>query len=416
MNTRLANWLQQVTQSARAMLDMSSTEDPVSDLVGRAKELLSRKGEATGLALANSVVSGWYGLSPEQRAEWFQQLLGEFGVDEEELKSAIDSYQSQPSSVALAHLHKASEPQRQELFRRFNAAPGGLECLIQMRAELRLLQREDPQLKAIEHDFLHLFSSWFNKGFLILRQIDWNTPAHILEKLIQYESVHESQGWNDLRRRLADDRRCFGYFHPMMPDEPLIFVEVALVNGMADAIAPLLAPLVEDAPEPDTAVFYSINNCQPGLSGVSFGNLLIKQVASRLQSEMPNLKRFVTLSPVPGFRKWVERHFESVVEEDLTSLCALYLTQKRGSRLLDPVARFHLGNGARLERVNLAADASEIRQKQSYGIMVNYLYEPDLIVDNHEKLMEEGVIALSKSVQQLVKTADAKYSEQIYDR
>lgn len=412
MNFRISNWLQQVTQSAKGLIDLTETEDPIADLVERSNDLLSRKGEATGLALASSVVQAWTALEAEQQREWFEKLVTEFGVDEQAIAEAIKLYDDAPSSTAASRLHAASEPRRQELFRRINAAPGGLLCLIQMRACLRPLTRKNPELAAVEQDFLHLFSSWFNKGFLTLRQIDWSTPAYILEKLIRYESVHEIQGWDDLRRRLADDRRCFAYFHPVIPDEPLIFVEVALVNGIADAIGPLLAPPQESPAEPDTAVFYSINNCQPGLTGVSFGNLLIKQAASMLQAENPKLKKFVTLSPVPGFRRWVESQQIDVSDQSkLKWLCAHYLTQFSKDRLIDPVARFHLGNGARLERINENADTSEIRMDQSYGLMVNYLYELDEIVDNHERLMEESVVALSKSVQQLVKTADAKLSE-----
>lgn len=412
MNRRISHWLQQVTQSARTLLDLSDTEDPVADLVARSHDLLSRKGEATGLALASSVVEAWTALDPLQQREWSERLVTDFGVDDDRLANAVKAYSEAPSSKTVAQLHDASEPARQELFRRINAAPGGLMCLIRMRACLRSLTREMPELLVVERDFIHLFTSWFNKGFLTLRKIDWNTPAYLLEKLIAYESVHEIQGWSDLRRRLADDRRCFAYFHPVIPDEPLIFVEVALVNGISDAIGPLLAKPEENEPEPDTAVFYSINNCQPGLAGVSFGNLLIKQATSMLQSENPKLKQFVTLSPVPGFRRWVESQQIDVTDTSkLKWLCAHYLTQRKGNRLIDPVARFHLGNGARLERINENADNSEIRVNQSYGLMVNYLYELDEIVDNHERLMEEGVVALSKSVQQLVKTADAMLSE-----
>lgn len=412
MNSRISNWLQQVTQSARTLLDLSDTEDPVADLVERSHDLLSRKGEATGLALASSVVEAWTALDPLQQREWFERLVTDFGVDNDRLSEAVKAYSKKPSSQAVTQLHAASEPKRQELFRRINAAPGGLMCLIRMRECLRPLTLEMPELIVVETDFIHLFISWFNKGFLTLRQIDWNTPAYLLEKLIAYESVHEIQGWSDLRRRLANDRRCFAYFHPVIPDEPLIFVEVALVNGISDAIGPLLAQPEENSPEPDTAVFYSINNCQPGLTGVSFGNLLIKQAASMLQSENPKLKQFVTLSPVPGFRRWVESQQIDVTDTSkLKWLCAHYLTQIKGNRLIDPVARFHLGNGARLERINENADNSEARVNQSYGLMVNYLYELDEIVDNHERLMEEGIVALSKSVQQLVKTADAMLSE-----
>ena len=309
------------------------------------------------------------------------------------------------------NLHQAAEANRQELFRRINSAPNGLQTLILMREELRKLLRDHPELRPIDQDFVHLFTSWFNKGFLELERINWQTSATVLEKLIQYESVHEIQGWDDLRRRLAEDRLCFAYFHPVIPDEPLIFVEVALVQGMADAIAPLLETEPVLPVDADTAVFYSINNCQPGLAGVSFGNLLIKQVVSVLQAQHPSLKNFVTLSPIPGLRRWLESdgqmflsRFEMAADkQDLKAIVAQYLTDGNGPKLRDPVARFHLGNGATLERINAEADLSARGLEQSFGFMVNYRYELDLIVSNHEKLMESGQIATSREIQQLLK-------------
>ncbi len=393
------------------MLDMRPGESPLEDLLSQCHAVLSRRGEATGLALAGSVVSSWHALPEAVHVDFFERLLAEFGPDVVALQDAIQAYQSAQDETQALRLHQAAEAKRQELFRRINAAPGGLKTLIHMREVLRRHTKTHPHLKTIDQDFAHLFTSWFNKGFLKLELINWETPAAVLEKLIQYESVHEIQGWDDLRRRLAEDRLCFGYFHPVMPDEPLIFVEVALMKGMADAIGPLLETPPAPPHDADTAVFYSINNCQPGLAGVSFGNLLIKQVVSVLQQDHPNLKRFVTLSPIPGLRAWIEAEhpdwlddFEANQEaETLLALVAAYLTDWNGKRLRDPVARFHLGNGATLERINADADHSTRGQHQSFGFMVNYLYELDHIVSNHEQLMEQGRIATSKDVQQLLK-------------
>ena len=411
MGAGIKEWIQQVTDRAFEILDLRSDGVPLEDLMSQCHAVLSRRGEATGLALAGSVVASWHKLNPEDHLFFFHRLIDEFGVDREALSSAIKTYQLSPNENSSMELHQASEARRQELFRRMNAAPNGLQTLILMREALRGLLSDHAELRPIDQDFIHLFTSWFNKGFLKLQQINWQTPAAVLEKLIQYESVHEIQGWDDLRRRLAEDRLCFAYFHPVIPDEPLIFVEVALVHGLAEAIGPLLDTPPAPPTDADTAVFYSINNCQPGLSGVSFGNLLIKQVVSVLQSENPRLKRFVTLSPIPGLRPWIESHspelvvdFESPGDQaGLKSVVAEYLTEGIGSKLNDPVARFHLGNGATLERINAKADLSVRGQKQSFGFMVNYLYELDDIVTNHEQLMESGRIATSKEVQQLLK-------------
>lgn len=411
MAAGIKQWIQQVTDRAMEMLDLRATESPLEDLLSHCHAVLSRRGEATGLALAGSVVHSWRELPQDCHVIFFERLLAEFGPDPTGLQAAIDAYQRTHDEADAFKLLQAAQADRQELFRRINAAPHGLQTLIHMREVLRHLIAQRPHLKTVDQDFVHLFTSWFNKGFLKLEVINWDTPAAILEKLIQYESVHEIQGWDDLRRRLAEDRLCFGYFHPVMPDEPLIFVEVALVKGMSEAIGPLLETPPAPPDNADTAVFYSINNCQPGLAGVSFGNLLIKQVVSVLQHDHPGLKRFVTLSPIPGLRAWVNAHHPDWLDEfeqgqdreSLRTLVAQYLTDRSGQRLRDPVARFHLGNGATLERINPNADHSARGWQQSFGFMVNYLYELDLIETHHEQLMEHGQIATSKSVQSLLK-------------
>ena len=310
-----------------------------------------------------------------------------------------------------------------------NMAPGGTAALVELRRDLLRHLRTEPGLRPLDSDLRHLLASWFNRGFLELRRIDWQTPAAVLEKLITYEAVHEIAGWDDLRRRLGPDRRCFGFFHPALPGEPLIFVEVALTEGLASAVQPLLARDVPDllqrerARQADTAIFYSISNCQDGLRGISFGNFLIKQVVEELKAELPRIRRFSTLSPVPGLRKWLEPQIGTLLTKEeaaaletaewwdgpaaetlrpaLTRHCAAYLTSvaKRGP--LDPVARFHLGNGARLERVNWAGNTAARGLRESYGIMVNYLYDPEQIETNHEAFVR-GTVVRSAAVEALL--------------
>jgi malonyl-CoA decarboxylase len=306
--------------------------------------------------------------------------------------------------------------------------------LIAMRSEISARLRTEPELKLLDADLKHLFVSWFNRGFLELRRIDWQTPAAVLEKLIAYEAVHEIKGWDDLRRRLAPDRRCFAFFHPALPGEPLIFVEVALVTGLATSMPPLLSQYVDEdtaraqALRADTAIFYSISNCQDGLRGVSFGNFLIKQVVEELQAEFAQLQRFSTLSPVPGFRRWLTQQLAEENKPDATllpklardgwwndpeqserlraallRLCATYLTRPAlpGNRI-DPVARFHLGNGARLERINWLGNTGPRAIDESFGIMVNYLYDHDSIENNHEAFVRGGTIVRSLEVDALM--------------
>jgi malonyl-CoA decarboxylase len=294
-----------------------------------------------------------------------------------------------------------------------NMAPGGTALLLELRRELLDSLRKHPELATIDHDLTHLLGSWFNRGFLELRRIDWSTPAIILERLIAYEAVHEIRGFPDLKRRLERDRRCFAFFHPALPDDPLIFVEVAFVNEMPSEVAPILAleSAVGDPRRARCAVFYSITSCQAGLRGISFGNFLIKQVASDLHAELPNLKIFATLSPIPGFKSWVQRRLPAGIAEDratLEGLAALYLTREWvDGHALDPVARFHLGNGARLDRINWAADASAKGLAQSYGLMVNYVYDLGDVEKNHEEYVNRHHVVCSAGVEKLAKGVEA---------
>ena len=283
-----------------------------------AEALLSERGEASGAAVARELLAASRELDAAGRAELYRFFAENFGPDASRLRAAAEAWLAEPTPENAARLAEAAEPPRQELLRRMNMTPGGTAALVAARQEVLGRLRDEPALKPLDSDLKHLLGSWFNRGFLELRRIDWQTPAAVLEKLIEYEAVHEIQGWDDLRRRLAADRRCFGFFHPALPGEPLIFVEVALVEGLAAAVQPLLARdgACEDAAgrcaaRADTAIFYSISNCQEGLRGISFGNFLIKQVVEELKDELPRFERFATLSPVPGFRRWLDGRLAS---------------------------------------------------------------------------------------------------------
>jgi malonyl-CoA decarboxylase len=401
-----------------------------------AATLLSERGEASGAFVARELHQMLRLLDASDRHRFRRYLASEFQPDKAALRTAAERYLADTTAEAAAALAQAADPPRQELLRRMNMAPGSTGALIAMRSELTAHLHDEPELKLLDADLRHLFASWFNRGFLELRRIDWQSPAAVLEKLIAYEAVHEIKGWDDLRRRLAPDRRCFAFFHPALPGEPLIFVEVALVQGLATAMPSLLARETDEetaraqAARADTAIFYSISNCQDGLRGISFGNFLIKQVVEELEAEFPQLKRFSTLSPVPGFRRWLIHRLAERSDPDtallrelerdgwwhdvarseklrpaLMRLCALYLTRQPspGSRV-DPVARFHLGNGARLERINWLGNAARRAIHESFGIMVNYLYDHGSIEDNHEAFVRDGIIVRSPDVEALLET------------
>lgn len=397
------------------------------------RTLISERGEATGASLARRAVALYRGLDSAGRLRFFERLARDFSPDREAVLEAAQAYHGDPTPLNLARLQRAAEPARQEVFRRMNMAPGGTAILLGLRRDLLDAVKARPELAVIDHDLCHLLASWFNRGFLELRRIDWDTPASILEKLIAYEAVHEIHGFPDLKRRLELDRRCFAFFHPALPDEPLIFVEVAFVNELPSEVGPILAleSAVGDPRRARCAVFYSITSCQPGLKGVSFGNFLIKQVADDLHSELHNLKVFATLSPVPGLRAWAKRVLEAryaanaeergleplfaivndpaiappaELRETLEGLAAWYLTREwEGGHVIDPVARFHLGNGARLERVNRAADVSPKGLAQSFGLMVNYVYDLDDVERNHEEYVNRHRVVASSGVEKLAR-------------
>ena len=384
---------------------------PVAEL---ADALVTTHGEMSGNILAEQILSRYGAMDDAERLAFFHHLAEAMNLDPAAARAALDAYDAAPSKQSYRDLVAAAEPPRQEMIRRLNRAPGATGALVGMRADLRRLGRGVPELEALDMDFRHLFASWFNRGFLMLRRITWDTPASILEKIIAYEAVHAIDSWDDLRRRVQpEDRRCFAFFHPAMPDEPLIFVEVALTRGIPGAVQPLLAEEREtlSASDADTAVFYSISNCQVGLAGISFGNSLIKQVAADLASEAANLTRFVTLSPIPGLMEWLKSEGHAPDADDLPGYAAYYLLNaKKGQGPLprDPVARFHLGNGAIVHALHGQADLSQKGRAQSGGVMVNYLYDLRRTAERHEAFAGTGEVAATSAAKSLAAAAAAK--------
>jgi malonyl-CoA decarboxylase len=403
--------------------------------VSLCRALIGERGEASGAALAREALAAYRALDETARGQFFDVLAREFSPSPADVDRAAAAYRLEPSAANLQQLQQTVEPARQELFRRINMAPGGTAALIEMRRQLRTDLKEHPARLAVDADLLHLLRSWFNRGFLRLERIDWRTSAIVLEKLIRYESVHAIQGWPDLRRRLQADRRCYAFFHPQLPEEPLIFIEVALTREISTRAQPLLdvASPVEDPAQSNCAVFYSINNCQEGLRGISFGNFLIKQVAENLRRELPRVRKFATLSPIPGFRRWLEgertrlahgpqgearmalldalarpgwqdAEAAGAIRELLLPLCAYYLLRaKRGLEPIDAVSRFHLGNGASLERINWLGDTSPSGMSRAAGMMVNYVYRLSHVERNHERFVKEHHVEASREIERLAR-------------
>jgi len=431
--------LQSIADRSRALILRERREpshERSAGLIELSEELLSGRGEASGVALANEILDEYADLTIGPRIAFFEAMATTFGHDRARIDEAVAAWRADPSAKAAAALHRAAEPRRLELLRRLNLAPGGTAALVRMREQfLDAMNRRD-DLRVVDGDFIHLFSSWFNRGFLVLRRIDWSTPALILEKIIRYEAVHQIRDWEDLRRRIdLPDRRCYAFFHPALIDEPLIFVEVALTRDIPGAIAPILEVKREplDPDRATTAVFYSISNCQRGLAGVTFGSFLIKQVVAEVGREMPRLQTFVTLSPAPNFAAWLARQraqgdalpaadrealagldkaewwtdpelIEGLREPMLHAAATYFVTGRSATRSpLDSVARFHLGNGARLERLNWPGDLSERGRSQSHGLMVNYLYDLGDIEKNHEAYAENRTITTASAIRKLAR-------------
>ena len=414
------------------------------------KRLISERGESNAVSMADDVVNNYRKLAKDQHIPFFTYLFEKLNPQPDEVLKAAQNFAAESNARNYIRLQKVSESPRQEFFRRLNRASDGTAAVVQMRRDLLQLLEKKPELAAVDFDMRHLLSSWFNPGFLKMHRVDWKSPAEVLEKLIQHEAVHAIDGWDDLRRRLQPDRRCFAFFHPQLPSEPLIFVEVALLPEIPTVITPLVdkkAETVDQASQYKVAVFYSISNCEPGLRGVSMGNFLIKRVAEQLHAEFPAIKTFVTLSPIPGFMDWVSTgailaedipadrlkpnlkaakeqalatlklDSQSWVEKlssgwhpDLSSekekeallcLASIYLGLGSTGRNGNPVAKFHLGNGAKLHLVNWAGDLSRKGLRQSAGLMVNYLYDLGSVEENHEKFAN-GEIIYSRSVGRLM--------------
>lgn len=413
--------LASVELRGRRLLSRSRPQNP-ADTVDVALDLchaiISARGNNSAAGLAQSILDIWEHLPETGKTAFLVGLAEQFGPDLADVARAVEAVSTDPSEANISLLHAVTQSDRQEIIQRLNKAPGATPRLVAMREFLLDRRKQHPVLNVLDKDFHRSFSSWFNHGFLTLRKINWNTPANVLEKIIRYEAVHEIGDWNELRSRIEPaDRRLFAFFHPQMPDEPLIFVEVALTRSIPSAIAPLLSAErnAGDVNDATTAVFYSITNCQRGLHGISFGSFLIKQVTALLKRELPNLKTFVTLSPVPGFGRWLatlrmqgedarlqgqsletlalldcedwheDANARAALQPVLERLVATYLLDEsdEAGKPLDPVARFHLGNGAILERINFLGDLSPSAIARAHGMMVNYLYDIDRIEKTH---------------------------------
>ena len=374
------------------------------------ESVMSKSGEISSLVFAEHLSSLIEALNDEEFIEFFETLHAKYDLDAEALLRASNEYSKNKTQKNLELIFQASEPQWVKLFKRLNTVSEGTLRLVRLRERIRSLKQASPSLEFFDRSLLKLFKHWFNPSFLVLESIDWSTPANILEKIIAYEAVHEINSWDDLRARLApDDRRCFAFFHPLMPNEPLIFVEVALSNKIPSTINEIITidrsvTLNQDI---NTAVFYSISNCQEGLSGISFGNFLIKQVAHKLKQENDGLDKFVTLSPAPSFVRWLEENSINLDSDEdmLLKQALIYLTASDREDGLpnDPVAKFHLGNGAILERINLNADLSSKGLMQSKGVMVNYLYNLDTLEENHELFFKTKEVKQSDAIKSLRK-------------
>ncbi len=402
-----------------------ATQQRVKKVIVQCTRLLTEPAEANSVPIALAIMAGIEAFEPAEYHAFFDALSTRFNPSTESVLHAARAYAEHPNAQTLIALSKVSEPPRQELFRRLNRAPNGTQTLVKLRRRLLTELHRNGEWKAIEFDLLHLLSSWFNPGFLQMRRVDWNSRAHILEQIIRHEAVHTIDGWDDLRRRLQPDRRCFAFFHPQLGETPLIFVEVALRTEMPDAIAPLLDKKAAILPTNKfkVAAFYSISNCEPGLRGVSLGNFLIKHVATALKDELPQIKVFCTLSPIPSLRSWIERRAHDDTEpkvhaalatlgdialldwanlstekrDAIGQLASVFLSRSAHNESGDPVARFHLENGARLERVNVAANLSAAGIKQSFGTMVNYLYDLEKVEAQRESFVG-GKVSMSRAV------------------
>ena len=425
--TQHQNFLNSLIQRIRMGRSNKKVSSPES-IITLCNQLVSKNGEATLFSLAKIILEDFNTLSEEQKKSFFLQFLDQFGVDRPTLKKALIELNIDDEGQ-LRKLHQLIEPKSHELLRRLNQVPNGTSVLLKMRESLLECIKASPELKSLDSDFVHLFKSWFNRGFLRLERIDWSTSARVLEKIMQYEAVHDISDWEDLQNRVAaDDRRLYAFFHPALPDEPLIFIEVALMDDTPNSIMPILDTSVKpiDPFSATTAVFYSISNCQMGLKSVSFGSFLIKQVVTEIEKEFKQIKHFVTLSPVPGLKKWSnkinlleDKDLPENIINDISECCKdnkpnplvlnrltyYYLTQvkRKNGQAINPVAHFHLGNGASLYKIHTDANVNQSALDDSWGVMVNYLYDLESVAKNHEDYANQESVAVSpkltKSIQ-----------------
>lgn len=428
------NVFDSIADAGEKFLDLTRLRsNPIQNLIDLCGDLISHRGVASGIALAREAVNRYAELEREEKLAFLLAINKEMGPNFKEIKNAADHFSKTPDENSLKNLAAQIKTNRQKLFSRMIFAPNGVQAIVSLRKDLLDFLSEHPELKALDDEVQNLLTSWFNPGFLVLKKIDWDTEASILEKIIQYEAVHDIANWTDLKKRLVANRRCFAYFHPSLGDEPLIFVEVALTKGISENIQSIISLENPDNGDFDTAIFYSINNCQRGLRKIPLGNFLIKMVVTELARELPSIKVYSTLSPVPGFASWLKKQmaadksgfipakeFEILklledeqwyrnkeksdqLEKPLLMACATYLVKvKKGNKPLNPVARFHFGNGAQLYRINWMGNRSEHGISESFGIMVNYLYDLRQIESNHEAYVQHGELAVSKYVRSLV--------------
>jgi len=426
------NIIESIADAGEKFLDLAYLRGtPVQELLELSYDLISHKGLASGIALARQVVSHYNQLDKNEKLEYFLELIKITEVDIREIKARAEELYKNPGPETREKLNKSLKTKCQKLFSRMNMAPNGTKAIVQLREDLLEFLPKYPQLKPLDVDLRTLLTTWFNPGFLVLKKIDWETEAAVLEKIIQYETVHHIGNWNDLKQRLVNNRRCFAYFHPALDDDPLIFVEVALTRKIAASVQAILNDNQNDLKR-DTAIFYSINNCQRGLKRIPLGNFLIKMVATEIARENPNIKTFSSLSPVTGFAGWLKAELKSKksmlfgndrdvlkqvlnpgwhkdtrlvkkIKKPLMRACAHYLVnEKRGDKPLNSVARFHFGNGAELYRINWMGNSSKHGIDDSFGVMVNYLYDLKNIESNHEDYMINGGLAVSRSVRKLL--------------
>jgi len=424
---RFQDFLSGLVKRQRGLFFTGSEEASIDELLDK---LMGTVGEVSAIVTARQVLDHYDDLTDDQKLKFFKNLEQNYNANQVAVKLAFEAYDEEPSSTNLNKLSKAAEPMRHELLRRLNSTPDAAHNLVGMRTDLRKYLRDNPELNSVDEDFVRLFSSWFGRGFLVLKTINWSTSAAVLERIIRYEAVHEIKDWDDLRSRIdPPNRRCFAFFHPALVDEPLIFVEVALLKDIPTSIYSILEDKgtgAIDSSEYSTAVFYSISNCQPGLQNISFGNFLIKQVVQELQGEFPSIKTFVTLSPISGLQAWLDTNtdletpelidlknqvnalsFNKEATEEhghlIKQVVFNYLLQaKKGKYPADPVARFHLGNGAYVYQLHTGADFSEKGLSQSRGAMVNYMYDLRYIEINHERYATDGDIEFNDKLKSLL--------------